>query len=62
MRSLKILLLILGITTALSLIFAGPIPVFLQWYNPHMWLGQSAWGMENFFLLANIHLRSRSST
>ena len=49
MRSLKILLLILGVITALSLIFAGPIPVFLQWYNPHMWLGQSAWGIENFF-------------
>ncbi|HPE84908.1 MAG TPA: hypothetical protein PLO43_01865, partial [Chlamydiales bacterium] len=49
MRSLKILLIILAITSALSLIFAGPIPHLLQWLNPHMWLGQSAWGINHFF-------------
>ncbi|MCP5491660.1 MAG: hypothetical protein H7A40_01280 [Chlamydiales bacterium] len=49
-RSVKYLLIILAATTAISLIFKGPIPTWLKWYDPHMWLGLSDWGMHKYFI------------
>ena len=49
-RSLKILLITLGISSALSLIFTGPIPHLLHYFNPHMWLSLSHWGLNSYFM------------